>query len=75
MFDVHVDVLWENHSWNNTNQSTISLEKVKTLFYNDYETSSTTYINHARWHRCLRSDGLRLRGNRSSRRKPTCPTW
>ena len=29
------------------------------LFYNDYETSYTTYINHARWHRCLRWDGLR----------------
>ena len=27
------------------------------LFYNDYE---TTYINHARLHRCLRSDGLRV---------------
>ena len=25
------------------------------LFYNDYETSYTTYINHARWLRCLRS--------------------
>jgi len=24
------------------------------LFYNDYETSYTTYINHARWHPCLR---------------------
>ena len=30
------------------------------LFYNDYETSYTTYINHARWHRCLRTDGLRV---------------
>ena len=30
------------------------------LFYNDYETSYTTYINHARWHRCLCSDGLRV---------------
>ena len=30
------------------------------LFYIDYETSYTTYINHARWHRCLRSDGLRV---------------
>ena len=30
------------------------------LFYNDYETSYTTYINHARWHRCLRSDGLHV---------------
>ena len=28
---------------------------VLNLFYNDYETSYTTYINHARWHRCLRS--------------------
>ena len=28
------------------------------LFYNDYETSYTTYINHARWHQCLRLDGL-----------------
>ena len=25
------------------------------LFYNDYETSYITYINHARGHRCLRS--------------------
>ena len=40
------------------------------LLYNDYETSYTTYINHARWHRCLRSDGLRVGGNRSTRRKP-----
>ena len=45
------------------------------LFYNDYKTSYTTYINHARWHRCLRSDGLRVGGNRSARRKPTCLTW
>ena len=45
------------------------------LFYNDYKTSYTTYINHARWHRCLRSDGLRVGGNRSTRRKPTCLTW
>ena len=35
-------------------------------FYNDYVTSYTTYINHARWHRCLRSDGLRVGGNRSA---------
>ena len=28
------------------------------LFYNDYETNYTTYINHARWHRCLRADLL-----------------
>ena len=45
------------------------------LFDNDYETSYTTYINHARWHRCLRSDGLRVGGNRSARKKPTCLTW
>ena len=45
------------------------------LFYIDYETSYTTYINHARWHRCLRSDELRVGGNRSARRKPTCLTW
>ena len=45
------------------------------LFYNDYETSYTTYINHARWHRCLRSDGLRVGRNRSAQRKPTCLTW
>ena len=44
------------------------------LFYNDYETSYRTYIDHARWHRCLRSDGLRVGGNRSARRKPTCLT-
>ena len=34
-----------------------------------------TYIYHARWHRCLRSDGLRMGGNWSTRRKPTCLTW
>ena len=45
------------------------------LFYNDYETSYTTYINHARWHRCLRSDGLRVGGNRNARKKSTCLTW
>ena len=45
------------------------------LFYNDYETSYTTYINHARWHRCLRADGFRVGGNWSARRKPTCLTW
>ena len=45
------------------------------LFYNDYETSYTTYIKHARGHRCLRSGGLRVGGNRSSRRKSTCLTW
>jgi len=39
------------------------------LFYNDYETSYTTFINHARWHRCLRSDCLRVEGNRSARGK------
>ena len=45
------------------------------LFYNDYETSYTTYINHVRWHRCLRSSGLGVGGNRSARRKPICLTW
>ena len=45
------------------------------LFYNNYETSYTTYINHARWHRCLRSDGLRVGGNQSTRGKPTWLTW
>ena len=40
-----------------------------------YETSSTTYMNHALWHRCLRSDDLRVGGNRSARGKPTCLTW
>ena len=45
------------------------------LFYSDYGTRYTTYINHALWRRCLRSDGLRVAGNRSARRKPTCVTW
>jgi len=44
------------------------------LFYNYYETSYTTF-NHARWHRCLRPDSLRVGGNRSARRNPTCLTW
>ena len=47
---------------------------VNYLFHNDYETSYTTYINHARWHRCVRSCGLRVRENKSTRRKPTFPT-
>ena len=41
------------------------------LFYNDYKTSYTTYINRARWHQYLHSDGLRVGGNRNTRRKPT----
>ena len=45
------------------------------LFYNDYETSYTTYIKHSRWYRCLRSDGLCVGGNRSAKRKPTRLTW
>ena len=45
------------------------------LFYNDYETSYTTYINLARWHRCLHSDDLLVGRNRSARGKPTCLTW
>ena len=45
------------------------------LVYNDYETSFTTYINHACCHRCLYPDGLRVGGNRSTRKKPTCLTW
>ena len=45
------------------------------LFYNDYETSYTIYINHARWHWCLLSGGLCVGGNRNTRRKPTCLTW
>ena len=31
-----------------------------------YKTSYTTYINHAHWHRCLRSSGLRVGGNLST---------
>ena len=30
-------------------------------------------MNHARWHRCLRSGGLRVGGNRSAGGKP--PVW
>ena len=45
------------------------------LFYNNYKRSYTTYINHACWHRCLRSDGLCVGANRSAQRKPTCLTW
>ena len=47
--------------------SLLSISKIKLyFFYNDYETSYTTYINHARWHQCLRSDGLRVGGNRNA---------
>ena len=55
--------------------SSLKRRSLNYLFYNDYETSYTTYINHARWHRCLRSGGLRVGGNRSTWRKPTCLTW
>jgi len=33
------------------------------LFYNDYKTSYTFDINHARWHQCLRVGGLCVGGN------------
>ena len=45
------------------------------LFYNNYETSYTPYFKHARWYRCLRSDGPHVGGNRSAWRKLTCLTW
>jgi len=45
------------------------------LFHNNYETSYTTNINHARWHQFVCSGGLLVGGNRSTRRKPTCLTW
>ena len=32
--------------------------------YFENDKSYTIYINHARWHRCLRLDGLRVGGNR-----------
>ena len=43
------------------------------LFYNNYKTSYTPYINHARWHRCSRFGGLRVGGNRSTR--GNTPVW
>ena len=65
--------------WEFENYTSKYALKFKLYLFYDYETSSTTYINHARWHRYLRSDGLRVGGNRSTRRKPTCPdlvtTW
>jgi len=42
------------------------------IYFTTITKQRTTYINHARWHRCLRSDGLRVGGNRSARRKLTC---
>ena len=54
--------------------SSLKRRSLNYLFYNDYETSYTTYINHARWHRCLRSGGPRAGENRSTWRKPTCLT-
>ena len=36
---------------------------------------TTITKHHARWHQCLRLDGLRVGGNRSARGKPTCLTW
>ena len=37
------------------------------LFYNDNRTIYSPYIHHSHWHRCLRSDALRVVGNRSTR--------
>ena len=45
------------------------------LVYLFYETHYTTYVNHARLYRCLRSGGLRVWGNSSARRKPNCLNW
>ena len=52
------------------------------LFNNDYETSYTTYINHARsgTNICVRTVFMWEEtgvpgGNRSTRRKATCLTW
>ena len=45
------------------------------LFHNDYKTSNVTYTNHSRWLWDPRSCDLRVAGNRSTRNKPTCPTW
>ena len=37
------------------------------LFYNDYETSYTTYIIHARWHRFLKcSKSFKLKFSRNA---------
>ena len=48
------------HTYNRCTQTHTNCKKKFNLylFYNDYLTSYTTYINHARWHRCLLSDGL-----------------
>ena len=53
----------------------LNLKLILYLFYYDYKTSYTFYINHASWHRSLSSSGLRVWGNRSPRRKLTCLTW
>jgi len=35
----------------------------------------TTFIYHGRWPWWLRSCSLHVRGNRRTKRQPTCPTW
>ena len=45
------------------------------LFYIDKETIYTTHINHACWHRYLRSGGLCLGGNQWTGNKHTRLTW
>jgi len=71
-----VTMFWTGLGWTKWMKSFTIVKKFKLyLLYNNYETSYTTYINHACSHRCLRSDGLRVVGNLSARVKLTCLTW
>jgi len=61
-----------------TNGRVVNHTKVQLILNFIYFTTITKQViqhNHARWHRRLRSVGLRVGGNRSARRKPTCLTW
>ena len=44
-------------------------------FGNQTPLHSEPFGNQDRWHRCLRSGGLPVGGNQSTRRKPICLTW
>ena len=53
---------WRNwlsrkHNFNRLiNNLKVHVKKKLYLFYNNYETIYTTYINHARWHGCTTSN-------------------
>jgi len=55
---VNFDKLLSKHVW--PLSFSLFLKFKLSLFSNDYETSYTTYINHARWHRYVSNFSLEI---------------